>query len=384
MDRLIYMDHAATTPLLPEPYEAMRPWLEQEYFNPSSTYASAQRAKAAVEQARAAIAETLGAATREVYFTSGGTESDNWALKGTAFANRSKGNHVIVSAIEHHAVLEPAKWLQRNGFEVTFLPVDNQGRVAPEALAGALRDGTVLVSVMMANNEVGTIQDAPALASLTHERGALFHTDAVQAFGHVPVNVAELGVDLLSISAHKLGGPKGVGCLYVKRGTAIEPLLHGGAQERGKRASTENVAGIVGFATAASVATAHMGETSPRVSHLRDRFISDIVAQIPNARINGAEGAQRLPGNVNVSFKDVSSEALLLLLDQDGICASAGSACSSGSLESSHVLAALGLTSEWATGTIRFSLAVGNTEEEVDAVLESLKRNVAQLRAAAQ
>lgn len=388
---VVYLDNAATTPLSPSVFKAMEPFLGAEYFNASSSYKPAQTCRAAIEDARSFLARTLGARPAEVMFTSGGTEADNWALKGLALAHKKWGKHLIVSSIEHHAVLESAHWLEQQGFEVTYLPVTSGGAVSTAALESALRADTVLVSIMAANNEVGTLEPIKELAACAHKQGALFHTDAVQAYGRIPLCVSELDVDALSISAHKIHGPKGVGLLYRRRGVSIEPLLHGGAQERGYRAGTENVAGIVGFACAAkalfvedtkdSQALAFSSTTIQAIktqAQLRNYLIEQLQA-IPDVCIN-ALNAQRLPGIVSASFRGLSAETLLMCLDQVGICVSAGSACASGSLEPSHVLVAMGLEPHWAQGTIRFSLSEHTTKEELDYALVHLKEIVERLR----
>lgn len=389
---VVYLDNAATTPLSPSVFKAMEPFLGAEYFNASSSYQPAQTCRAAIEDARSFLARTLGARPAEVMFTSGGTEADNWALKGLALAHKKRGKHLIVSSIEHHAVLESAHWLEQQGFEVTYLPVTSGGVVSTAALESALRADTILVSIMAANNEVGTLEPIKELAACAHKRGALFHTDAVQAYGRIPLCVSELDVDALSISAHKIHGPKGVGLLYRRRGVSIEPLLHGGAQERGYRAGTENVAGIVGFANAAkalfetegtkdSQALAFSSTTIQAIKaqvQLRNYLIEQLQA-IPDVRIN-ALGAQRLPGIVSASFQGLSAETLLMCLDQVGICVSAGSACASGSIEPSHVLVAMGIEPDWAQGTIRFSLSEYTTKEELDYALVHLKEIVERLR----
>lgn len=373
--RVVYLDNAATTPMGPEVASAMEPYLRGAFHNPSSLYAPAQEARAAIEAAREALASSIGARPGEIRFTSGGTEADNAAVKGIALANAQRGRHVIVSAIEHHAVLESAAWLERMGFAVERLPVDGEGLVSPRVLARTLRPDTVLVSVMMANNEVGTVEPVRELAACAHEAGALFHTDAVQAYGHLPIDVAALGVDALSASAHKLGGPKGVGFLYCRRGVRCEPLIHGGAQERGYRAGTENVAGIVGFAAAVELAQSVGSEDE--VARLRDHACARILAEVPGARINGSRDA-RLAGNVSVSVPGVSGEALLMLLDDRGVCVSAGAACASGSLEQSHVLAAMGVDPSWAT--VRISLSRATSRADVDYAVDCLVEAAAHLR----
>ena len=388
---VVYLDNAATTPLSPSVFKAMEPFLGAEYFNASSSYQPAQTCRAAIEDARSFLARTLGVRPAEVMFTSGGTEADNWALKGLALAHKKRGKHLIVSSIEHHAVLESAHWLEQQGFEVTYLPVTSGGVVSTAALESALRADTILVSIMAANNEVGTLEPIKELAACAHKQGVLFHTDAVQAYGRIPLCVSELDVDALSISAHKIHGPKGVGLLYRRRAVSIEPLLHGGAQERGYRAGTENVAGIVGFACAAkalfeedtkdSQALAFSSTTIQAIktqAQLRNYLIEQLQA-IPDVCIN-ALNAQRLPGIVSASFRGLSAETLLMCLDQVGICVSAGSACASGSLEPSHVLVAMGLDPHWAQGTIRFSLSEHTTKEELDYALVHLKEIVERLR----
>ncbi|MCK9479296.1 MAG: cysteine desulfurase NifS [Firmicutes bacterium] len=374
---MIYVDNAATTALKPEVLDKMMPYLTSQYGNPSSIYDLGRQAKAAIEQARASVASVLGANANEVYFTGSGSEADNWAIKGMAHA--AKGKHIITSAIEHHAVLHCFEYLAKNGFDVTYLPVDSHGIVNPDDLKAAIKPETGLISIMAANNEIGTIQPISQLAKIAHEGKIPFHTDAVQAFGHIPFNVSDLGVDAASVSAHKLGGPKGVGVLYIKRGTRIGQFMHGGAQEYGRRASTENVAGIVGFGHAAALAADGMEEKIKKVSSLRDSFITQVLNEIPKCRLNG-HSKQRLPGNVNISFDYIEGESLLLLLDMKGIAASSGSACTSGSLDPSHVLLALGLPHETAHGSLRVSFSENNTMQEVDKIVKELVPIVARLR----
>ncbi len=376
----IYLDYAATTPTDPRVLEAMQPYFERVFGNASSLHSFGQEARAAVDRARRALAQALGCEPAEVVFTSGATESDNWALVGSALACEARGRHVVVSSVEHRAVLEPARFLASRGFSVTFLPVDRFGQVDPDDVRRALRDDTVLVSVMHANNEVGTVQPVAEVARIARERGVLVHTDATQTFGALPVNVDALGVDLLSASAHKRYGPKGVGLLYVRRGTPIEPLLRGGAHERGRRAGTENVPGIVGFARAVELALAEREDEQTRIAALRDRLLAGLLA-IDGAALNGHPTA-RLPNNANVSFEGVTSESLLLALDLRGLAASSGSACTAGSLEPSHVLAAMGLARERVEGAVRFTLGRWTTPEEVDAAVEMVREAVAELRAA--
>jgi cysteine desulfurase len=378
--RLIYMDNAATTSVKPDVMGAMLPYFHDRFGNPSSIYSIARESKKVVESARETIARALGAEPGEIYFTSGGTESDNWALKGTAYANRKKGDHIITSSIEHHAVLYPAQYLEKQGFRVTYLPVDASGLVDPGVLEDSITDKTILISVMTANNEIGTIEPIQEIGSIARNHGIPFHTDGVQAVGHIPLSVKETIIDLLSLSAHKFYGPKGIGALYIRKGTRIDPLLHGGGQERNRRAGTENLAGIVGLATALDIATRTMKEESERLRNLRDRLISGLLSGVPYTRLNG-HPTQRLPGNVNVSVEFVEGESMLLLLDAHGICESTGSACTSGSLEPSHVLMAIGLAHEVAHGSLRLTLGEGNTDEDVDKVLEVVPQVAKKLRA---
>jgi len=378
--RRIYLDHAATTPTHPEVVKAMLPYFTDAFGNPSSIYSYGQEAKGAIEEARAKVADLMGARSDETVFTSGGTEADNFAIKGMAYANEGKGNHIITSAIEHHAVIETCKFLEKRGFLVTYLPVDEYGLVDPDDVKKAITDKTILISVMHANNEVGTIQPIAEIGKIAKEAGIYFHTDAVQTAGHIPVNVNELGVDLLAMSAHKLYGPKGVGALYIRKGTRLVAFMHGGEQERKRRASTENVPGIVGFGRAAELAKQEMPEEAERLTHLRDKLIKGILEQIEHTRLNG-HPLKRLPNNVNISVDFVEGESMLLNLDLEGICASTVSACSSASLEPSHVLLALGLSPEQAHGSLRFSLGKENSEEDMGRVLKVLPGIVAKLRA---
>lgn len=375
----IYLDNASTTPLKKEVLDAMMPYLTNEFGNPSSLYDLGQTASDAVQDSRDKLASLIGAKSSEIYFTSGGSESDNWAIKGFAEANVSKGIHMITSAIEHHAVLHAFKHLEKQGFEVTYLPVDSQGLVSVDDLADAIRDDTILVSIMLANNEIGTIEPIAELASVAKERGVAFHTDAVQAFGHIPIDVNELGVDMLSASAHKLGGPKGVGLLYVRRGIKLENLIDGGQQERGRRATTENVAGIVGFAKAAELAWSGMDEERARLLELRDHAIRRILAEIPHSKLNGS-WQSRLANNINFSFEFIEGEGMLLQLAARGICVSSGSACTSGSLDPSHVLLAIGLPHEIAHGSLRMTLGEDTTLEDIDFTVDSLKKILELLR----
>jgi len=375
----IYMDHAATTPVRREVLEAMLPYFSECFGNASSVYKLGQDARKAVDHAREVVADCIRADPREIYFMSGGTESDNLAIKGIARANSDGKRHLVTSQVEHHAVLNTCKFLEKEGFEVTYLPVDRFGIVDPADLQDAIRDDTILVSVMLANNETGTMQAIPELAAIAKERGAAFHTDAVQAVGKMPVDVDELGVDLLSMSAHKIHGPKGIGALYVRRGMKIEPLLHGGHHEQGKRPGTENVAAIVGFGKAMELAREEMATTSGRLASLRDRLERQIRERIPNTYLNG-HAERRLPNILNMSFEFVEGESLLLMLDMRGIAVSTGSACTSGALEPSHVLTAMGVDPAIAQGSLRFSLGCDNTEEQVDFVAASLVEIVARLR----
>ena len=378
--RSIYLDYAATTPMHPEVVKAMLPYFTEIFGNPSSIYACAQQAKAAIEEARAGIASFIGARDEEIIFTGGGTEADNTAIKGVAYACENKGNHIITSAIEHHAVLETCEFLENRGFRITRLPVDEYGMVSPADVRKAITDKTILISVMHANNEIGTIQPITEIGKVARDSGIYFHTDAVQTVGHLPVDVDKMGVDLLSMSAHKLYGPKGTGALYIRRGTRLVPFMHGGGQERGRRASTENVAGIAGFGKAIELARQEIGEEAERITHLRDRLIKGIPERIEHTRLNG-HPVNRLPNNINISVEFVEGESMCLSLDLEGICASTGSACSSGSLEASHVLLALGLPPTQAHGSLRFTLGRWTDEEDIDYVLEVLPRIVSRLRA---
>ena len=375
----IYMDNAATTAVNPAVLEKMLPYFTENYGNASSIHGTGRDARRALEESRRKVADVLNCKPQEVYFTSGGSESDNWAIKGTAFANRKKGNHVITSAIEHHAVLHTCQWLEKQGFTVTYVPVDEFGQVDPQDVEKAITDQTVLISIMAANNEIGTLQPIKEIADIAHRHKVLFHTDAVQAMGAIPMDVKEIGCDMLSLSAHKFHGPKGVGALYIKQGTRIENFMHGGAQERGKRATTENIPGIVGLAEALTLATQNLEEKSARIAALRDQLIDGLTASIPYTRLNGHR-INRLPNNCNISIRFVEGESLLLRLDLAGIAASSGSACTSGSLDPSHVLLAIGLPHEIAHGSLRFSLSDTSTQEEVDEVLKVLPGIVEILR----
>ncbi len=378
--RRIYLDYAATTPTHPEVVEAMLAYLSDVFGNPSSIHSFGQEAKAVVEESRDKIAALVGARSEEIVFTSGGTEADNFAIKGIAYANEGKGNHIITTTIEHHAVMETCKFLQKRGFEVTYLPVDSYGLVDPQDVKKAITDKTILISVMHANNEIGTIEPIAEIAKIVREESIYFHTDAVQAVGHIPVKVDELGIDLLAMSAHKLCGPKGVGALYIRKGTKLIPFMHGGEQERRRRAGTENVPAIVGFGKAAEIAQGEIETEAKRLIHLRDKLIKGLVEQIEHIRLNG-HPTKRLPNNVNVSIEFVEGESMLLNLDLEGIAASTGSACSSSSLEPSYVLLAMGLSHELAHGSLRFSLGRETTEEDIARVLEVLPRISTKLRA---
>jgi len=376
----IYLDYASTTPTDKRVVEAMLPYFGDIFGNPASIHAFGQEAKAAVEGARQRIAVFLGADPAEIVFTSGGTESDNFAIKGVATANRAKGSHIITSSVEHHAVLETCRFLEREGFAVTYLPVDRDGMVDPAAVAGAITPQTVLVSIMHANNEIGTIQPVAEIGRIAHERGILFHTDAVQTFGHLPFTVRELDCDLLSVSAHKLYGPKGVGLLYIRKGTRIVPHMNGGEQESGRRASTLNVPGIVGFGKAVELAGAELAEETERLTAMRDRLIRGLFERLDGIRLNG-HPTQRLPNNINISVEDVDGEGMVLSLDMLGIAATTGSACASSSVEPSHVLAAIGVPREPPHGSLRFSLGRYTKKSDIDALLETLPSVVGRLRA---
>jgi cysteine desulfurase len=374
----IYLDNAATTNIKPEVAEEMIPFIKYLYGNPSSVYEIARVSKKAVDDARAVIANSMGAAPSEIFFTSGGTESDNWAIKGAAFANKSKGNHIITTKIEHHAVLHTCEFLEKNGFQVDYLPVNGDGIVEISDLQKALRPDTILITIMFANNEIGTLQPIEEIGKIARERKIIFHTDAVQAYGHAPIDVKALGIDALSLSAHKIHGPKGVGALYIRNGVKIETFAHGGAQERGRRAGTENVAGIVGLAKAAELSFQNLKEKTAKITNLRNKLI-DGALEIPHSRLNGSR-SRRLANNANISFRFIEGESLLLLLDMQGIFASSGSACTSGSLDPSHVLLSIGLPHEIAHGSLRLTLSDETTEDEINAVLNALPKLVQRLR----
>ena len=377
--KLIYLDNAATTKTAPEVVEAMLPYFTELYGNPSSVYSFSQKSKEAITAGREKIAKTLGANPEEIYFTAGGSESDNWALKCTAEAYANKGNHIITTKIEHHAILHTAEYLEKRGFEITYLDVDEDGKVKLDDLKAAIRPTTILISVMFANNEIGTIQPIKEIGEIAHEHGILFHTDAVQAFGQLPINVDECHIDMLSASGHKFNGPKGIGIMYIRTGVKIRSFIHGGAQERKRRAGTENVPGIVGYGVAADRAVRTMKERTDKEIQVRDHFIERILKEIPYVKLNG-DRTKRLPNNVNVSFQFIEGESMLLMLDNYGICASSGSACTSGSLDPSHVLLAIGLPHEIAHGSLRMTLSEETTMEDADFVVDKLKEIVAYLR----
>lgn len=379
MDNFIYFDNAATTPLRKEVLDEMLPYLTEFYGNASSIYKIGQASRVAIDSAREKVADILGATPREIIFTSCGSESDNWAIKGYAMAHKKRGNHIITTKIEHHAVLHTCEYLEKKGFEVTYLDVDEYGLISLEQLESAIRPETILITVMYANNEIGTIQPIKEIADIAHKHDIVFHTDAVQAVGSVPINVKELGVDMLSLSAHKFNGPKGIGAMYIKRSLYIENFMHGGAQEFGKRAGTENTANIVGLAKALEISTTEMDKKISYLTELRDYIIENISAKIPYCRLNG-HASERLPGNVNFSFEFIEGESLLLMLNMNGIAASSGSACTSGSLDPSHVLLAIGLPHEEAHGSLRVSLGYQNTYEEADKLIEVLPGIVQRLR----
>ena len=376
---MIYLDNAATTRLSETAFEAMRPYMLDQFANPAGTYSFASGAANAVEEARKQLAGVIGAKASEIYFTSGGTESDNWTLKGVMQANAAKGKHLITSAIEHHAILHSAEALKKQGYDVTILPVDSDGVVDLDALEKAIRPDTVLISVMAANNEIGTLEPLERIGEIAHAHGVLFHTDAVQAFCHVPLDVERMHIDLLSASGHKFHGPKGVGLLYVRKGVKIAPFMDGGAQEKKRRAGTTNVPGIVGMAAAATEAVAHMDEIAKKEIAVRDHLIERIEKEIPHAKLNGHR-TQRLPGNVNFCFRFIEGESMLMLLDDSGVCASSGSACTSGSLDPSHVLLALGLPHEIAHGSLRLTLSEETTIADADFVVDTLKGIIERLR----
>lgn len=379
MSRFLYLDNAATTKTAPEVLEAMLPYFTEKFGNPSSVYQFAAGNKSVIDEQRDLIAATLGAKGKEIYFTAGGSESDNWALKATAEAYAQKGKHIITTKIEHHAILHSAQYLEKQGYEVTYLDVDEDGKVRLQDLEAAIRPDTILISVMYANNEIGTIQPIREIGAIAHEHGILFHTDAVQAYGHLPIDVDACHIDMLSASGHKLNGPKGIGFLYIRTGVKIRSFIHGGAQERKRRAGTENVPGIVGLGAAVKRAFASMEERTGKEKEMRDYLIGRVLEEIPYTRLNG-HPTDRLPGNTNFSFRFIEGESLLIRLDRKGICGSSGSACTSGSLDPSHVLLAIGLPHEIAHGSLRLTLNEEITREDIDYVVESLKEIVEGLR----
>lgn len=368
---MIYLDHAATTAIKEEVIKEMMPYLTEQYGNPSSLYSLGRKSKKAIENARNQVASAIGAKKSEIYFTSGGTESDNWAIKGVAEHYKNKGKHIITSKVEHHAVINACKRLEKEGFEVSYLSVDKNGKVSVEELKNTIREDTILISIMMANNEIGTIQPISEIGKIAKEKGILFHTDAVQAVGSLSIDVDKLGVDLLSISAHKFYGPKGVGALYIRKGTNTYELLDGGAQERGRRPGTENISSIVGMGKAIEIAAENLETYQEKMSYLRDKAISEILKRIPSSYLNGDE-KDRLPGNVNMIFPEMEAETMILKLDQRGISVSSGSACASGSLEPSHVLKAIGVSHEMAQCSIRFTFGEDNTIKDVEDLVEAL------------
>lgn len=379
MSDLIYLDHAATTAVHPDVLKEMLPYFTDKFGNPSSVYGFAANNKNKLTEARETIAGALGAKSEEIYFTAGGSESDNWALKCTAEAYGVHGGHIITTKIEHHAILHTCKYLQNRGYDVTYLDVDENGLVDLNTLEAAIRPDTFLISIMFANNEIGTIEPIKEIGEIAHRHGILFHTDAVQAFGQIPIHVDEMNIDMLSASGHKFNGPKGIGFLYIKKGLKLKSFIHGGQQERGRRAGTENVPGIVGIAKACEIAMAEMEERMKKETELRDYLIERILKEIPYTRLNG-HSKKRLPNNVNISFQFVEGESILIMLDMAGICASSGSACTSGSVDPSHVLLAIGLPHEIAHGSLRLTIGYENTKEEMDTVVDNLKRIITNLR----
>lgn len=379
MDKKIYFDNAATTPVRKEVLDEILPYFSDMYGNASSVYEIARASKKAVEKAREQVAFALNAEPSEIFFTAGGSESDNWTLRGVAEAMRDKGRHVITSAIEHHAILHTCEYLETQGYEVTYLPVDEYGKVSVDAVKRAARPDTILISIMFANNEIGTIQPIAEIGEFARERGIYFHTDAVQAVGHVKIDVKAMKIDLLSLSGHKLGAPKGIGALYIKKGVKIKPLIYGGAQEKSRRAGTENVPGIVGLGKAIEMAVGEIDTLKPKLEKMRDRIIKEITSKVDHVKLNG-HPTDRLPGNVNLSFEFIEGESMLLFLDMKGICASSGSACTSGSLDPSHVLLAIGLPHEKAHGSLRLTLSHINTDKEVDLIIKELPPIVQRLR----
>ena len=376
---MIYLDNAATTKVNKKVLESMMPYFSEIYCNPSAAYSFATKGRIAIEEARNSAAKLIGASDMEIYFTSGGSESDNWAIKAVAESFSDKGKHIITTKIEHHAVLHTCEYLERHGFDITYLNVDSDGKVRLDELKKSIREDTILISVMTANNEIGTIQPVAEIGKIAHEKGILFHTDAVQAYGHIPINVDEMNIDLLSASGHKFNGPKGVGIMYIRKGVKIRSFIHGGSQERGRRAGTYNVPGIAGLGTAAKLAMENMSKRAEKEKELRYYFIDRISAEIPYTVLNGHR-EDRLPNNINFCFRFVEGESVLIMLDQAGICASSGSACTSGAIDPSHVLRAIGLSDEMAHESLRLTLSYENTKEEIDTVVGELKRIVERLR----
>lgn len=379
MSKVIYLDNAATTQVYPEVFEAMTPFFTEYYGNPSSIYSFAGEANSAVSDAREKIAKVINAKPEEIYFTGGGSESDNWALKATAEAYGNKGKHIITTKIEHHAILHTTEYLEKKGYEISYIDVDENGTVKLDELKAAIRPDTILISVMAANNEIGTIQPVEEIGKIAKEHGILFHTDAVQAFGHIKIDVDKMNIDILSASGHKINGPKGIGIMYIRKGVKIRSFIHGGAQERQRRAGTHNVPGIVGFGKAAELAFDNMEERIKYETELRDYLISRVLQEIPYSRLNG-HTSNRLPNNANFCFQFIEGESMLILLDQKGICGSSGSACTSGSLDPSHVLLAIGLPHEIAHGSLRLTLSEKNTKEDIDFTVDELKKIIDRLR----
>lgn len=377
--KTVYMDYAATTYVKPEVLEEMMPYFTGKFGNPSSFYGPSRETKMAVDKGRERVATALNCDMSEVYFTGGGSEADNWAIKGIASAYKNKGNHIITTKIEHHAVLHTCEYLEKNGYEVTYLDVNEEGLISLEDLKNAITDKTILVSIMFANNEIGTIEPIKEIGAICKERGVLFHTDAVQAIGNVKIDVKDMNIDLLSLAGHKIYAPKGIGALYIRKGVRIHNLIHGGGQERNRRAGTENIAGIVGLGKAIEMATENLDEHIAKMSKLRDKLIDGIL-EVPYSRLNGPRGEKRLPANVNISFEFIEGESILLSLDFEGVCASSGSACTSGSLDPSHVLLAIGLPHEKAHGSLRLTLGDATTEEDVDYVIETIPPIIERLR----
>lgn len=379
MGKLIYLDNAATTKTSPTVVEAMLPYFTEYYGNASSIYSIGTKSKEAINKSRETIAATLGAKPEEIYFTAGGSESDNWALKATAEAYESKGKHIITTKIEHHAILHTCEYLEKRGYEISYIDVDENGKVKVDELERAIRPDTILISVMFANNEIGTIQPIKEIGAIAKEHGILFHTDAVQAYAQIPINVDEYNIDMLSVSGHKFGGPKGIGFLYIRKGLKLRSFIHGGAQERKRRAGTENITGIVGIAKAVEIAFATMDERIKHETEVRDYAIKRILAEVPYCRLNG-DAQKRVPNNINISFQFIEGESLLIMLDMAGICASSGSACTSGSLDPSHVLLAIGLPHEIAHGSLRMTIGEETTKEDMDYVVDNIKEIVTKLR----